>query len=210
MWIGSILLACEKQLYMFDRLFELINRLGMAGLAALSGFFTQYGVFALIGASILKGLLIFYIIPAEAVTPAYVLLFADTPWDVVGISFIAATAILAGNSVIYLFARRLGESFVLYKKFRNRKQWQWVDWMFRRHGRVSMFLLRLVPFIGGWATIPAALVRFRVRDFLLFSFLGFWAYEALLGFAAYYGVRMGTIIRFETLAPIIHFLQSLI
>lgn len=180
------------------------------GIVILHGLLADYGMIAFIGASTLKGLLLFYLIPGEAVTPTYVLLTADS-WIVIpGIAFAAATAILAGNTVIYLLARRLGETFVLYRKFRGTKQWQFMDWAFRRHGRGSVFLLRLVPGIGGWATIPAGIVRFKFRDFLVFSFLGFFTYELILGFAAYYGTRLGVIIRYETLAPLIMFLQQLI
>lgn len=181
-----------------------------AGIIHIQAFLAAYGLFAFIGMSMLKGLLLFVVIPAEAVTPTYVLLVADSPIDVIGIALVAAAAILAGNTVIYLLSRRLGETFVLYKKFRGTKQWRVMKWVFDRHGRASMFTLRLVPMIGGWATIPAGIVRFTFRDFLIFSFLGFFLYELTLGFAAYYGIKMGLIVQYETLAPLIKFLQSLV
>lgn len=194
---------------MIGHLIRFANDAVNAGIAYLQQLFHSYGIAAFVFASLMKGLMLLYIIPAEAVTPTYVLLTAESATDVALIALVAATAILAGNTVIYLLARRLGETFVLYRKFSDTRQWHAMDAVFKRHGRISMFTLRLVPFINGWATIPAAIVRFRMKDFLIFSFFGFLAYEMILGYAAYYGVQLGALVRYETLAPLLEFLGGL-
>lgn len=180
-----------------------------AGMTHFQHLLQSHGIIAFVAASLMKGLMILYIIPAEAVTPAYVLLRAETALDVALIALVAATAILAGNTVFYLLVRRLGERFVLYRKYGGTPQWTAMETIFKRHGRFSMFFLRLAPFVNGWVTVLAALVRFRMRDFLIFSFFGFLAYEMVLGYAAFYGVRLGAMVRYETLAPIINFLTGL-
>lgn len=195
---------------MSGSVFAVLSNLANTGITFLQGIFETYGLLAFVTASTMKGLMLLYIIPAEAVTPTYVLMAADTEADVALIALIAATFILIGNTAIFLLARRLGETFVLYRKFHDTRQWHIMETIFKRHGRESLFTLRLVPLIGGLVTIPAALVHFRTRDFLIYSFLGFFTYEAVLGYAAFYGVRMGAILRYETFAPLINFLTALI
>ncbi|MFB6265568.1 MAG: DedA family protein [Candidatus Nanohaloarchaea archaeon] len=173
---------------------------GMAGQAysLLDSTIAAYGIWAYIGASALKGLLLFFLFPAESVTPIYVLQTASSPLEVAGIVLVGALTITLANFVVYLVSRLAGERFV---SNRGSRKWRLVEWLVVDHGRFSMYFLRIVPWIGGWAAIPAGIARLNVRTFLVYSFLGFLTYEGLLGFAAYYGLKAGTPISSLPLIP---------
>lgn len=148
-----------------------------------------YGIWAYIAASALKGLLLFVIVPAESVTPLYVLQTAETPLHVAGIAVVGAAVITSTNFVVYLISRLAGERLVPDKESRI---WDFVEWIVVEHGRASMYLLRITPWIGAWAAIPAGVAKLNIRTFFIYSFLGFLTYEGILGFAAYYGLKAGT------------------
>ncbi|MDY6774321.1 MAG: VTT domain-containing protein [Candidatus Nanohaloarchaea archaeon] len=175
-------------------IFRILQKSPVGGFAAdfyslLQAAMVSYGIWAYIGASFLKGLLLLFVIPAESVTPLYVLHAADSGWEVAYIAAVGAAAITLANFVIYLLSRAAGERFI---SERGSRKWRFVEWVILENGKFSMFSLRLVPWIGGWAAIPAGVVRLNVRTFLVYSFLGFLTYEGVLGFAAYYGLKVGT------------------
>ncbi|MDY6776658.1 MAG: VTT domain-containing protein [Candidatus Nanohaloarchaea archaeon] len=161
-----------------------------SGYRLLQYMIETYGILAFLAASLLKGLLLFFFAPAESVTPLYVLYAADNLLQVAVIVVVAALTITAGNFVIYLLARFLGER--LFTE-RESAKWRVVEWLAKEHGRSSMYFLRLIPFIGGWAAIPAGVVKMNVRDYLIFTFLGFLTYEGFWAYLAYYGVKVGTL-----------------
>ncbi|MFB6265599.1 MAG: DedA family protein [Candidatus Nanohaloarchaea archaeon] len=154
----------------------------------LQGFIEAYGISAFIAVSALKGLLLFVFAPAESVTPLYVLYAAENLLQVGVIVLVAAAVITASNFVVYLLSFTVGGR--LFTE-RGSGKWRAVEWLAKKHGKASMFFLRLVPFVGGWAAIPAGVVKMDPKDFLVFSFLGFLTYEGFLGFAAYYGLKLG-------------------
>ncbi|MCJ7478811.1 MAG: hypothetical protein MUP63_01375 [Candidatus Nanohaloarchaeota archaeon QJJ-7] len=175
-------------------LFQMLENSPVSGIAgtaysALETAIATYGIWAYIGASSIKGLLLFLIVPAETVTPLYVLEVADSPLDVLIIAIIGAATITAFNFVIYLISRLAGERLI---SDRNSKKWRFLDWIVVEHGRLSMYFLRIVPWIGGWAAVPAGIARLNIRTFAIYSFLGFLTYESFLGFVAYYGLKAGS------------------
>lgn len=165
-----------------------------AGSAVIMDFLVKYGVWAFIGASAMKGLILYFLGPAEAVTPAFVLYNApNSPLDVAVIAVVAAATITLANFVIYLIARVIGFRIVISRGWDQSRKWRFLEWIIREHGRISMVLLRITPVIGTWAAIPAGIVRLRIRIFLIYSFIGFFLYEALWGFAAWYLIEQGMI-----------------
>ncbi len=167
-----------------------VGQLLGGGYAFLQVAIETYGIWAFVAASFMKGLLLFVFAPAEAVTPLYIFYAAETGWHVAVIVIVGAAAITAANTVVYLVARLAGES--LFTE-RSGPVWTAVEWVIDAHGRIAIFLLRLIPWIGGWAAIPAGIARMNLRDFIVFSFLGFLVYEAFLGGVAWYGVKQGMI-----------------
>lgn len=163
---------------------------GLAGEAStlLQTAIASYGIWAYIGASVLRGLLLFVILPEEVITPLYVLETARTPLDVAVIAVIGAATVTAANLVIYLLSRLAGRWIDIPA---GSGAWRFVEWLVVEHGRISMYLLRLIPWVGAWAAVPAGLARLNVRTFLIYSFLGFLTYDAILGYAAFYGIKSG-------------------
>lgn len=178
-----------------------------AGSAVITEFLVTYGVWAFIGASALKGLILYFIGPAEAVTPAFVLYAANSPLDVGVIAAVAAATITAANFVIYVLARIIGHRVVMSRGWDRSRKWRFMEWLIVEHGRTSMFLLRITPVIGAWAAIPAGIARLNIRTFLVWSFLGFLVYEAFWGFAAWYLIKQGMISQIN-LAPVLFLLNS--
>jgi membrane-associated protein len=152
---------------------------------------SNYGIWTFAGISMLKGMLIPILVPPESVTTAYVLFEAQSFFEVAFIVLVAAAAITIGNTIIYILARLLGEK--LFAPEEDERSWVWeaTNWLCGNKPRTSMVLLRLVPVIGDWAAIPAGLAKIRFKHFLLYSFIGFLLYEGLLGFGAYYGIKLG-------------------
>lgn len=165
-----------------------IGDLLASGYAFLQGMLVTYGIWAFVGASFMKGMLLFFFAPAESVTPLYILYAADSALEAVLIVVVAAATITLGNTVIYFAARFAGRT--LFDEQTGRV-WRAIDWTMAHHGRLTVFALRIVPWIGGWAAIPAGLARMRLRDFMLFTFLGFLLYEGFFGMLAWYGIKQG-------------------
>lgn len=170
------------------------------GYALFAAFLTTYGIWAFIAASAMKGLLVFFFAPAESVTPAYVLYTAESGVEVGFIVLVAAATITLANTVVYLVALFAGG--YLFPD-RTGSRWEIMEWLLQEHGKISIFLLRLTPWIGGWAAIPAGVLRMDIRDFLLYSFLGFLLYEGFFGFGAYYGVKLGMVPQLEFLNQVV-------
>lgn len=179
------------------------------GTAMLENALAEYGIWVFIGASTLKGMLLFFIIPAESVTPTYVLLAADSGIETAFIVLVASLTILAGNLVVYLVFRMLGERLIGEEQRRTGK-WRLLQWACNRHGRASMYLFRLIPLIGAWAAIPAAIVKLDLKTFLIYSFLGILTYESLLGFGTFYGIKMGMFLETPYGAAALNLLNSTI
>lgn len=89
-----------------------------------------------------------------------------------------------GRAVIYRLAdSRLGHLCLLNsEKIREAEEY------FRRHGKVSTFVGRLVPGIRQLISIPAGLAEMKMRPFLVYTTLGALAWNivlALLGWVVY-------------------------
>ncbi|MFB6076627.1 MAG: DedA family protein, partial [Candidatus Nanohaloarchaea archaeon] len=159
-----------------------------------------YGIWGFVGASLLKGLLLFFIAPPESVTPIYVLYTAENVIHVVAITAVAAAAITAGNFLIYLIARVFGDRFLGEGGFPG----EWIlELALHRYTRLSMVVFRLIPVTGGIVAIPAGLVRVPLRLFLVYSFVGFFLYEAVFAFLAFYGIKMGYLPQLQFLAALV-------
>jgi membrane protein DedA with SNARE-associated domain len=147
-----------------------------------------YGFWAFVAASAIKGAGLFYLGPAEAVTPMYVLYEADTAFQVGIIAVVAAASITFTNFLLYLLGRFAGDRFI---DDEDSIGYRIIHWLLNRHGKISLVVLRLVPIINVFIAIPAGLTKIRVRTFMLYSFIGFLIFEGALAFGTYYGVEQG-------------------
>jgi len=87
-----------------------------------------------------------------------------------------------GRPIIYSFANsRVGKLFLLSKE----KVIHAEDY-FRRNGKSSTFIGRLVPGIRHLISIPAGLSKMNLRDFILFTFVGAGIWNIILAIIGYY------------------------
>lgn len=167
------------------------------GTATLKSLLAEYGIWTYIGASFVKGLGIYFLGPAELVTPAYVLLRAQNPFHVASIVVIGAAALTLGTIPPYIIFRLLGNRFISPEQ-RQTSKWRFLSWAVGNHARTTLILGRMIPVIGGFITVPvAAIVRIPFRTFLIYTFIGAVLYEGLLGFATYYGIKHGLFLQTE-------------
>jgi membrane protein DedA with SNARE-associated domain len=87
-----------------------------------------------------------------------------------------------GRPIVYSFAdSRVGKLFLLSKE----KVIHAEDY-FRRNGKSSTFIGRLVPGIRHLISIPAGLAKMNLRDFMLFTFVGAGIWNIILAIIGYY------------------------
>jgi membrane protein DedA with SNARE-associated domain len=87
-----------------------------------------------------------------------------------------------GRPIVYSFAdSRVGKLFLLSKE----KVIHAEDY-FRRNGKSSTFIGRLVPGIRHLISIPAGLAKMNLRDFMLFTFMGAGMWNIILAIIGYY------------------------
>ncbi len=93
-----------------------------------------------------------------------------------------ALSVWLGRLVVYKFAdSRLGHLCLLSAdKVRKAEQY------FNDHGKVSTFIGRLVPGIRQLISIPAGLARMPFGQFLLYTFLGAFAWNVVLALIGYF------------------------
>jgi membrane protein DedA with SNARE-associated domain len=158
---------------MFDWITRIIGRLGYVGVASLT---------------FLENL--FPPIPSELVIPlaGYVAAEGDLR---IGLVILTGTiGSLAGATVWYALGRRVGEArlrawvdrhgkwLTLSSKDLDEAQ-QW----FRRHGRASVFIGRLMPGVRTFVSLPAGFTTMPLAPFLLYSALGTVLWTAALAYA---------------------------
>jgi membrane protein DedA with SNARE-associated domain len=91
-------------------------------------------------------------------------------------------AYFLGRPIVYSFAdSRLGRIFLLSKEKIIRAE----DY-FRRNGKSSTFIGRLVPGIRHLISIPAGLAKMNLRDFILYTFIGAGIWNIILAVIGFY------------------------
>lgn len=92
-----------------------------------------------------------------------------------------ALSVWLGRPIIYKFAdSRIGHLCLLSKE-----KVQKAETYFNDHGKVSTFIGRLVPGIRQLISIPAGLSRMHFGQFLLYTFLGAFIWNAILALLGY-------------------------
>ena len=91
-----------------------------------------------------------------------------------------------GRPIVYAFAdSKVGKIFLLSKeKVIHAEEY------FRRNGKSSTFIGRLVPGIRHLISIPAGLARMNLRDFILYTFVGAGIWNIILAIIGYYVYEM--------------------
>jgi membrane protein DedA with SNARE-associated domain len=87
-----------------------------------------------------------------------------------------------GRPLVYRFAgSKLGKLFLLSKE-----KVVHAEEFFIRNGKTSTFIGRLVPGVRHLISIPAGLAKMKLRDFILFTFVGAGIWNIILAIIGYY------------------------
>ena len=91
-------------------------------------------------------------------------------------------ALWIGRPVVYSFSdTKLAHTLLI-----NREKVEKAEAYFDKHGAISTFIGRLIPAIRQLISIPAGIARMNVFQFGLFTFLGAFLWNAVLGALGYW------------------------
>jgi len=118
--------------------------------------------------------------PSEIVIPPAAYKAAEGKMNIAGIFGAATLGALLGALFNYFLALSLGRK-IIYKLADTRiarlmlvtpETIEKAESFFNKYGRSSTFVGRLLPAIRQWISIPAGLARMKLKQFLIFTFLG--------------------------------------
>jgi membrane protein DedA with SNARE-associated domain len=151
-------------------------------------------------------------IPSEVIMPVAGMRAAQGPLNLWGVVASGTAGAMFGNFFWYLLARVIG-----MKRFRpfieRYGRWLTLDWpdiekaerLFGRFGGLIVFFGRLLPTVRSIVSIPAGLLRMRLKSFLIWSTIGTAGWSAALAIAGYW---LGT--QFKDIEKIVGPLSSVI
>ncbi len=149
-------------------------------------------------------------IPSEVIMPVAGMRAAQGPLALWGVIASGTAGAMLGNFFWYLLARVIGLG--RFRPFIERYgRWLTLDWpdvekaekLFGRFGGLIVFFGRLLPTVRSIVSIPAGLLRMRLKSFLFWSTVGTAGWSAALALAGYW---LGT--QFEDIEKIIGPLSS--
>jgi membrane protein DedA with SNARE-associated domain len=132
-------------------------------------------------------------IPSEVIMPVAGLRAAQGPLNLWLVIASGTAGAMFGNFFWYLLARVIG-----LKRFRpfieRHGRWLTLDWpdiekaerLFGRFGGLIVFFGRLLPTIRSIVSIPAGLLRMRLKSFLFWSTVGTAGWTAALAIGGYW------------------------
>ncbi len=168
----------------------------------------EYGLVALLGVFVLEGAMLLYFAPSEVLVPAAIGLLATTPggydWGMVAlVMVVAVVGATAGQTALFLLARRGGREWLLRKPwFRvGESRLDRFDRWFARYGRPAVPVSNALLFTRGMLTVPAGLAEMDLREFVALSALGTLAFESWLAVAAIYALEVGLVDLLAGLLP---------
>jgi membrane protein DedA with SNARE-associated domain len=147
-------------------------------------------------------------IPSEVIMTVAGVTAAEGKLSLGGVIASGTAGAMMGNLFWYLAARALGVQR-LEPVIRRHGRWLTLRWSdvqkaeiwFRRNGVFFVFLGRLLPTVRSLVSIPAGLLRMRLKRFLLASTLGTAGWTSLLAFAGY-GLQQNVADVDEWLGPV--------
>jgi membrane protein DedA with SNARE-associated domain len=132
-------------------------------------------------------------IPSEVIMPVAGMRAAQGPLALWGVIASGTAGAMLGNFFWYLFARVIG--LARFRPLIERYgRWLTLDWpdvekaekLFGRFGGLIVFFGRLLPTVRSIVSIPAGLLRMRLKSFLIWSTIGTAGWSAALALAGYW------------------------
>ncbi|QPQ55269.1 DedA family protein [Allosphingosinicella flava] len=131
-------------------------------------------------------------IPSEVIMPIAGVAAVDGPMTLGGVIASGTTGAMLGNVFWYLVARVIGVE--RFRPFIERHgRWLTLDWydvikaekLFGRFGSIIVGIGRLLPTVRSVVSIPAGLLRMRLKTFLFWSSVGTAGWSSALAIAGY-------------------------
>jgi membrane protein DedA with SNARE-associated domain len=132
-------------------------------------------------------------IPSEVIMPVAGMRAAQGPLALWGVIASGTAGAMFGNFFWYLLARVIG--LARFRPLIERYgRWLTLDWpdvekaekLFGRFGGLIVFFGRLLPTVRSIVSIPAGLLRMRLKSFLIWSTIGTAGWSAALALAGYW------------------------
>jgi len=169
----------------------------------------QYGLLALAFVFVLEGAMLLYFAPSEALVPAAIgaLATMEGGYDwvaVAAIMLVAVAGATAGQTALFLLARRGGREWLLEKPwFRiEESKLDRFDRWFERWGRPAIPVSNALLFTRGMLTVPAGIAELDVREFAVLSALGTLVFESWLALTYHFAIESGALEALFDLLPI--------
>jgi membrane protein DedA with SNARE-associated domain len=112
----------------------------------------------------------------------YLVFLFGTLGALIGALFNYYVALFVGRKIIYKLADTRIANLMLINPSSIEKSEEY----FRKHGKISTFIGRLVPAIRQLISIPAGLCKMNMRDFLIYTTLGAMIWNAILAVLGYF------------------------
>jgi membrane protein DedA with SNARE-associated domain len=112
----------------------------------------------------------------------WLVVFFSTLGALIGSVFNYYLALIIGRKLIYKFA----DTRIANLMFINPASVEKAEKYYLKHGRTSTLIGRFVPGIRHLISIPAGLVKMKLRDFLFYTFIGSMSWHIILAALGYF------------------------
>ena len=135
-----------------------------------------------------SGLFFGFFLPGDSLLFSLGLLCAQSHFNVYVLIVIAAIAAVTGDSVGYVFGRKVGPS--LFKRensrFFRKDYLQKAHDFYEKHGKITIVLARFTPFVRTFAPIVAGIGKMDYPTFLAYNFVGGTSWVIVMSMLGYF------------------------
>ncbi|MES1989001.1 MAG: DedA family protein, partial [Pseudomonadota bacterium] len=130
-------------------------------------------------------------LPSEIIMPFAGFLVSKGEMSLLGIALAGALGCVIGSIPAYYVGmfggRPLAERYGKYLLI-SKKDLDWADNAFAKHGQLIIFLGRMLPGVRTFIAFPAGVARMNMSKFIIYTFIGSFIWCWLLGYA---GMKTG-------------------
>jgi membrane protein DedA with SNARE-associated domain len=130
-------------------------------------------------------------LPSEIIMPFAGFLVSKNEMTLFGIALAGALGCVLGSIPAYYIGmfggRPLAERYGKYLLI-SKKDLDWADNAFAKHGQLIIFLGRMLPAVRTFIAFPAGVARMNMPKFVIYTFIGSFIWCGVLGYA---GMKAG-------------------
>jgi membrane protein DedA with SNARE-associated domain len=130
-------------------------------------------------------------LPSEIIMPFAGFLVSKNEMTLFGIALAGALGCVLGSIPAYYVGmfggRPLAERYGKYLLI-SKKDLDWADNAFAKHGQLIIFLGRMLPAVRTFIAFPAGVARMNMTKFVIYTFIGSFIWCGVLGYA---GMKAG-------------------